>query len=225
MPEVIIAGASHQGLVVLETILAQGRYAVKGFLDDDVAKHGSLLGGLPVLGGTDWPSANASTGVLAFVAIGNSDARVAIGGRLRASGIELINVIHPSAVVMRNTTFGSGNLVCAGAVVVTGTTLEDDVVINTGATIDHDSMLHTGAYLSPGVHTAGGVTVERGTFVGTGASLGPGVTIGAGSIVGAGSVVLSDLPAKVLAYGCPAKVLKRIEGRTDWHSLLAGKRA
>lgn len=38
----------------------------------------------------------------------------------------------------------------------------------------------------------------------------PGVTIGEGSVIGAGSVVTKDIPAGVLAYGNPCKVIKKI---------------
>jgi maltose O-acetyltransferase len=37
------------------------------------------------------------------------------------------------------------------------------------------------------------------------------VSIGDGSIVGGGSVVTKDVPAGVLAYGNPCKVIKKID--------------
>ncbi len=38
----------------------------------------------------------------------------------------------------------------------------------------------------------------------------PGVTIGDNSVIGAGSVVTKDIPANVVAYGNPCKVIKNI---------------
>ncbi len=38
----------------------------------------------------------------------------------------------------------------------------------------------------------------------------PGVTIGAGSVVGAGSIVTKDIPARSLAVGAPARVIKQL---------------
>ncbi len=38
----------------------------------------------------------------------------------------------------------------------------------------------------------------------------PGVTIGAGTVVGAGSVVTRDLPARVLAFGNPCRVIRKL---------------
>ena len=40
----------------------------------------------------------------------------------------------------------------------------------------------------------------------------PGVTIGENSIVGAHSFVNVDIPDNVIAFGVPAKVIRKIEG-------------
>jgi UDP-N-acetylbacillosamine N-acetyltransferase len=223
-PDAVVFGASRQGKVVLEVLRAQGRYHVIGLLDDDSAKHGAIINGAPVLGGLSWALGNTGRRLAAIVAIGRNDARVKAGEMLRVQGIELLNAIHPSAVVTSGVTIGTGNLVCAGAVIITGTLLEDSVVVNTAASVDHDCVLETGAYVGPGVHTAGCVRIGRGAFIGVGAILGPGVNIGAGSIIGAGSVVLSDIPSNVVAFGSPATVVRELEGTVDWRRILAGKK-
>ena len=223
MPKVIIFGASRQGSVVLEVLRAQGKHDILGFLDDDAAKHGTTIHGLPVLGGLDWAASRAGQTLGAIVAIGSNPARVAVAGKLRALGMALINAVHPTALIQGNTSMGTGNLLCAGAILVTGTRLEDDVVVNTAATIDHDSVLQAGAQVASGVHTSGCVKIGQGAFVGVGAILGPGVTVGEGAIVGAGSVVLGDIPPHVLAYGTPARVVKALDGLPDWRKILGGR--
>lgn len=224
MPDIVIVGASRQGNVALETIRAQTNAHIIGFLDDDVSKHDSTIGGLPVLGGTEW-AIKSGRKLGAIVAIGNNDVRTLIGNKLRDFGIELLNVVHPSAVVMSGSSMGTGNLVCAGAIVVTGTRLENDVVVNTGVSVDHDCVVNTGAYLAPGVRTAGCVTVGHKAFVGVGAILGPGIVIGDRSIVGAGSTVLSDIPPNVLAVGSPARIIRTLEGQSNWRRVLGGNRS
>jgi sugar O-acyltransferase (sialic acid O-acetyltransferase NeuD family) len=223
--DAVIFGASLQGKVVLEVLRARGRYRVIGFLDDDSGKHGTAIDGVPVLGGMEWARHNSGPKLAAIVAIGGNDARVKVLEALRTHGFDLLNAIHPSAVVMPGVALGAGNLVCAGAVIVTGTVLQDGVVVNTAASVDHDCVLRTGAYLAPGVHTAGCVDIGRAAFVGVGAILGPGVKVGEGSIVGAGSVVLSDLPPHVLAFGSPAKIVKELAEPINWRRILAGDSA
>ncbi|HLI59500.1 MAG TPA: acyltransferase [Solirubrobacteraceae bacterium] len=39
-----------------------------------------------------------------------------------------------------------------------------------------------------------------------------GVTIGAGAVIGAGSVVRSDVPARAVAVGAPARIVRRLPG-------------
>ena len=43
----------------------------------------------------------------------------------------------------------------------------------------------------------------------------PGVTIGENSIIGAFSFVNRDIPEKVVAYGVPAKVVKKLKDESE----------
>lgn len=47
-------------------------------------------------------------------------------------------------------------------------------------------------------------------WIGAGAVVLPGVSIGENSVIGAGSVVTKDIPANVVAIGCPCRVLREI---------------
>jgi acetyltransferase-like isoleucine patch superfamily enzyme len=54
-----------------------------------------------------------------------------------------------------------------------------------------------------------GITVEEGAWFGAGVKVLDGVTIGGHSIIGAGAVVTKNVPAKSVAVGIPAKVIKQ----------------
>ncbi|BBK35925.1 acetyltransferase [Allostella sp. ATCC 35155] len=56
----------------------------------------------------------------------------------------------------------------------------------------------------------GPVVLEDGVWLATGVTVVAGVRIGAGTVVAAGSVVTRDLPARVLAAGAPARVVREI---------------
>ena len=52
-------------------------------------------------------------------------------------------------------------------------------------------------------------------LVGANAVVLEGVRIGSGSVVAAGAVVTEDVPAGVVAAGTPARVVKRVDSRTE----------
>ena len=57
------------------------------------------------------------------------------------------------------------------------------------------------------------VHIGKNCWLGAGVIVLPGVTIGDNTVVGAGSVVTKDLPANVVAVGCPCRVLREINER------------
>ncbi|MGI9276781.1 MAG: acyltransferase [Endozoicomonas sp.] len=63
----------------------------------------------------------------------------------------------------------------------------------------------------------GDITLGDDVWLAAGVTVLGGVTIGAGTIVATGSVVTKDLPARVLAAGIPAKVVKQLDftSKTD----------
>jgi len=55
------------------------------------------------------------------------------------------------------------------------------------------------------------VTIKKGAWLGIGAMILPDVIVGEYAIISAGSVVSTNIPARVIAGGVPAKVIKEIE--------------
>jgi len=57
----------------------------------------------------------------------------------------------------------------------------------------------------------GEVYLKENCKIGSHSTVMPNVTIGKNSIIGANSLVLSDIPDNVVAFGVPAKVIRRID--------------
>ena len=77
--------------------------------------------------------------------------------------------------------------------------------------IDPDERVAGACYAKP-------VTIGNAVWVGGGVTIGAGVTVGDGAIIAAGSVVTRDVPARTIAAGNPARVLREItaDDATGW---------
>lgn len=208
--QVVILGCGGHGRVVYDILLAAGEHDVIGFLDNNADLHGRRVDGLPVLGGIDDTSALVRkygfNGVL--IAIGDNGARRGLARRIVASGLELINAVHPFATLAHNVTLGRNVVVAAGAVVCANCQIGDSVILNTGCIIDHQTMIGEGTHICPGVRIAGRVKIEPGAFIGIGATVVPKVTVGCEAVIGAGAVVVEDVPALATVVGVPARPVK-----------------
>jgi maltose O-acetyltransferase len=54
------------------------------------------------------------------------------------------------------------------------------------------------------------ITIGDNCWIGAGTLVMPGVTIGANTTIGAGSIVTHDIPANVLAFGQPCRVIRAL---------------
>lgn len=62
-----------------------------------------------------------------------------------------------------------------------------------------------------GLEYARPITIGDNVWIGAEVCVLPGVSIGEGSIIGAGSVVTKDIPAHVLAFGNPCRVIRELK--------------
>ena len=133
-------------------------------------------------------------------------------------------IVGDQAYVRERSSVGAGSLVGRGSVVdndvvvgarvrvqtnvyLTGFSLvEDDVFIGPGAVLTND---HTMARHAPGTPLRGPV-LRRACRVGGGAVLAPEVEIGEEAFVAAGAVVVSDVPARAVVMGVPARVVREV---------------
>lgn len=205
-PRVAIWGASGHGRVVADAARRQGLHVV-AFIDDDPVKAGAPFAGAPVLG-TAALSELREVGAQLHIAVGHCRARARLAELCVQQGFRLCSVLHPSAVLADDVKVGEGSFVAAGVVVNSGTQIGANVILNTSSSVDHDCGIQDGTHVAPGVRIGGLVQIGAGAFVGIGATVSNCRQIGARTIVGAGAVVVRDLPADVVAYGVPARVIR-----------------
>lgn len=209
MESLIIIGASGHGKVICDAARRAG-WTVLGFLDRD--PPAAEWCGRPVLGDdtgiarllSEHPEARIVVGV------GDNSMRRSQVGRVvaRAPGCGFAAVVHPSAVIAEGVEIGPGSVVMAGAILNPGVRVGAHCIVNTGAIVEHDCELGDYATVSPGASLGGGVRLGEGCVVGIGATVLHGRAIGDHTVAGAGALVTKDLPAGVVAYGVPAKVIR-----------------
>lgn len=204
---VILGGGGH-ARVLIDLARLSG-LTVRCVLDDNAARHGTSLDGVPITDTIDQGlSQLGPAGHLAVNAVGSvgvPDARRAVYGRGVAAGFEFAVLVHACAVVAASARLGRGAQVLAGAVVGPGSVVGEDALINTRASVDHDCTVGPHCHLAPGVTLCGGVTLGPACHVGAGATVIQGRRIGAGSLIAAGAVVVDDLPAASRVRGVPAR--------------------
>jgi len=205
MRDIYIIGAGGHGKVVLDIINKSEQYQAAAFLDDDSSLHNETINGLKVLGGSKEALADDKA---VIIAVGNNKIREKLFNLMSSNDLEIINAVHPDAVINSFVSLGEGIVIAAGAVINPNTVIEDNVIINTGATVDHDCLIEKHVHLSPGVNLGGNVKVQKGAHIGIGAAVLPGIKIGKNSVVGAGAVVTKEVPDDVTVVGVPAKIHK-----------------
>ena len=181
-------------------------YWIGGFIEDNSFRTGTEFCGSRILSRTDLPE-----GATVVIAFGNCQRRCEVGNELQRSGFSLPTIIHPAACVAEDAVIGIGCFIGAFANLDPGCRIGDFCIINNSAIVCHDSELDSGCHICPGTAIAGGVHIGARAWIGLGSRVIEKKTIGEGSLVGAGSVVVTSLPQRTLAYGVPAKVIKKME--------------
>jgi len=123
---------------------------------------------------------------------------------------DYMNLFYPGFNFAGSVKFGLGIQTGPHVVIAPFTEIKNFVTINRSVSIGHHTVLEDYCTINPGVNIAGNCWLEEGVTIGMGTNIIDGVKIGSGSVIGAGSLVTKNIPAGVVAYGLPAKIIKTI---------------
>ena len=91
-----------------------------------------------------------------------------------------------------------------------GITIGDHVLLGPRVSIYTTNHALDPAERAAGACIAKPVVIGDKVWIGGGVTINPGVTIGDGAVIGSGGVVTSDIPARTIAAGVPARVIRPI---------------
>ena len=147
----------------------------------------------------------------------------------RNSGVPLLDTravnarIEPGAIIRERVEIGDNAVIMMGAVINIGAVVGAGTMIDMGAVLGGRAIVGERCHVGAGAVLAGvvepasatPVVIEDDVMIGANAVVLEGCRVGAGSVVAAGAVVVSDVPAGVVVAGCPARVIKQKDEKTE----------
>ncbi len=146
-----------------------------------------------------------------FVAIGDNSLREMIFNNFLLNNTSAIpiSLIHPSSIISKRCSIGTGTVIMPLCVINSSSIIGNGVIINTRASIDHDNCMKSFVSIAPGVSIGGNVYVGERSAISIGATIKHGIKIGSDVVIGASSYVNKDIDSKWIAYGTPAKAVRK----------------
>lgn len=203
--KIVLIGAGGFGNEVFAYI-DRDKFEVMGFIDNKSINRVSMFGDDSLL-----PELKLHEIYNAAITIGNMDRRAKIFNECCSLDILLPNIIHKSANIFSTLDENMGIFVYPNAVLMSGCKIGKGTLINSGVTIGHDVTIGDFSNINPGVNLAGNITIGNHSMIGIGTSVREKIQIGDRVVIGAGSVVVSDIPDNSVAYGVPARIVKKNE--------------
>jgi sugar O-acyltransferase (sialic acid O-acetyltransferase NeuD family) len=204
----ILIAASGLAREVMAAVEAGDTYEVVGMLDDDVALHGTSVGGAPVLGRLD--DAISLPDCQFVVCAGSGQVRRAIVARLIDLDLNrsrYATIIHPSVRIPASCRIGVGSVLLAQVVLTADVALGNHVIAMPHVVLTHDTVVEDYATLCAGVVLNGAVRVGREAYLGSNATVRQGVSVGERSVLGMGAALLEDMPPEQVWAGVPGRPL------------------
>lgn len=131
--------------------------------------------------------------------------------------------IEPGAIIREQVEIGDGAIIMMGAIINIGAVVGEGTMIDMGSVLGGRATVGKHCHIGAGTVLAGvvepvsatPVVIEDNVMIGANAVVLEGVRVGKGSVVAAGAVVIEDVPEGVVVAGCPAKIIKKKDERTE----------
>lgn len=114
---------------------------------------------------------------------------------LQSKGVEILNYIHPSAIVDQSVQMGKGNILMENVVIQPFVKMGDGNIFWNCSTISHHSQLGDFNYFAASVTIAGKTTIKNRSFWGCNSTSSNDIVVEDDVLVGAGAFLYKNSPA------------------------------
>lgn len=215
MNELIFLGAGKLTRCALDLMLNESDQYKKFKIFDDkktemliAGKHFEILGTIDK--GIEFIIANK---MKCFVSLGINGRKrsLEILKHLDLRGIAPVSIISKNAFISNSSQVGTNCLVFPGTFIGSNNKIGNLFTAYSNVSIEHDIQIGDGSVVCPQVAIAGNVKIGNLVFLGIHSTVSNNIVIGDRSVLGAGSVVVNNIAENQLAYGNPAKSIRKID--------------
>ncbi|MGX9843689.1 2,3,4,5-tetrahydropyridine-2,6-dicarboxylate N-acetyltransferase [Streptococcus iniae] len=131
-------------------------------------------------------------------------------------------IIRDQVIIEDNAVIMMGAIINIGAEIGSGTMIDMGAILGGRACVGKNSHIGAGAVLAGVIEPASAEPVRVGdhVLVGANAVIIEGVQVGNGAVVAAGAIVTQDVPENVVVAGVPARIIKKIDAKTQQKTAL-----
>lgn len=206
------AGGMARETYLIYIALKKSKF-VKGFIINIKNKKQTNIFDLPVTN-----EGALTDNCLLIGGIGTPKRKIWIN-QLEGKKIKFDTLIHPTVFINSSVKIGIGSIICPNSVLTCDINVGNHTIINVNSSIHHDCQIGNFVTIGPGSNIAGKINIKDECFIGAGVTIIPGINIGKSVYIGAGSTVVSDIPDNFIAYGVPAKPIRKLTN-SDWNKLI-----
>jgi sugar O-acyltransferase (sialic acid O-acetyltransferase NeuD family) len=208
----LIIGAKGFATEVLDVFHQKKMLNNLAFYDDITMEIGNLLY-------NTYPILKTENSVIAYfekhgydfvIGIGNPILRNKMALKFTRIGGVLKSAISPKATIgSHEVSIGDGVVILSGVNISNNVSIGKGGLIYFNSNITHDAKIGDFVEISPSVNILGRVSVGSFTQLGSNSTILPNIQIGKNVIIGAGSIVTKNIPDNSVAFGVPARIVKK----------------
>jgi sugar O-acyltransferase (sialic acid O-acetyltransferase NeuD family) len=208
MNNLIIIGSGGHTRAVVSTLLETKTSKTLSIIDLNYKNKEEDILGVPVIGSLEKLEKYSIQSTSIFLSIGENKIRKSLINNPLIKKFEMINVIHPKALISPSSIIGQCNFIGPFAHIGPEVRLGSYNIVNSYANLEHETIVGDFNQFGPGSIVCGRCNIGNNIYIGANATVIHKLNINDNNIIGAGSVIISNILVKGKTFvGVPGKVL------------------